>query len=426
MHLPDEILSLILSPALTVPDRDFASTAPVSPFATYSESASAYLLVCKSWLRVATPLLYHVVVVRSKAQAATLARALLQKDLNLGRFVKKLRLEGAYGAPLLTVLKNTPNLTDLCLSLTIYAVDNVAGLCTGLPLVNPTRLILQRPDGRPNKNKTALMSALVACIPSWTHLTVFDASAFSGLDTRTITPLFMALSAAQRLKTVSVCSIPMVDTIYSLLEGCPLAAIHPVSRQHISKLALKVKNETARALVKFEEKEQPFTARQLFLSLDQKVVPTIPTPFLPPNQNVPDAIFDLILHFAMTGATMSIWRKRPSRLPFLLVSINRRPVAAADLAFDFVILILFAVELGCIALLIPLSELGTGRSIDIQLPIVFHLHNRSLSSPHQPCHVFAWYGELLHAAEQAAREIGLENLMLRFGLVLAHCAPMAT
>ncbi|KAF7296539.1 F-box domain-containing protein [Mycena chlorophos] len=325
MHLPDEILSLILSPALTVPDRDFASTDSLSPFATYSESASAYLLVSKSWLRVATPLLYHVVVVRSKAQAATLARALLQKDLNLGRYVKKLRIEGAYGAPLLAVFKNIPNLTDLCLSLTIYSADNVVGLCAGLPLVNPTRLIVQRPDGRSNKNKTALMGALVASIASWTHLTVFDASAFRAIDLETsLLPLFQALSTAQRLTTVVVSNIRMVDPVYDLLKGCPLALIRPIRQLRLS-VDLGIQNQIARTLVKFEDEEKPAHrgSRTSFRTSGPRSSPTACTSLFSPNRTVPDSVFRVILRFAMTdidGPRNSTSRERPSRLPFLLVS----------------------------------------------------------------------------------------------------------
>ncbi|KAJ7273939.1 hypothetical protein C8J57DRAFT_1314068 [Mycena rebaudengoi] len=57
-HLPDEILSEILTPSLSVSDTDFSDTSLDSPFASYSgHSASAFLLVSKSWLRVSTPLL---------------------------------------------------------------------------------------------------------------------------------------------------------------------------------------------------------------------------------------------------------------------------------------------------------------------------------------------------------------------------------
>ncbi|KAJ7863379.1 hypothetical protein B0H13DRAFT_2354214 [Mycena leptocephala] len=90
--LPDEIISEIFSPALKISDEDFSDTSGVSPFAKYSESTSAYLLVCKSWLRVATPLLYNVVILRSKAHAKGLSLALSTNNL-LGQFIKKLRVE---------------------------------------------------------------------------------------------------------------------------------------------------------------------------------------------------------------------------------------------------------------------------------------------------------------------------------------------
>ncbi|KAJ7739235.1 hypothetical protein DFH07DRAFT_965784 [Mycena maculata] len=48
-----------------------------NPFATYEESTSAILVVCKAWLRVSTPLLYRVVT--------------------LGDSSKKLRVEGGFG-----------------------------------------------------------------------------------------------------------------------------------------------------------------------------------------------------------------------------------------------------------------------------------------------------------------------------------------
>jgi hypothetical protein len=168
-HLPDEILSEILSPALKVRDEDFSNTSDSSPFATYTESSSSMLLVCKDWLRVATPLLYHVVVLRSKAQAKALGES-LSKNKDLGRFIKKLRVEGGYGTPMYTILAGSPNLTDLFLSFDILASDSTAGLCKGLPLINPTRLIAH--DLRPKKNKMVetLICQLTNLMPKWNHL----------------------------------------------------------------------------------------------------------------------------------------------------------------------------------------------------------------------------------------------------------------
>ncbi|KAF7319604.1 F-box domain-containing protein [Mycena chlorophos] len=76
VSLPDELISEILSPALKVPEKLFSNLSPISPFAKYSVSTSSILLVCKAWLRVATPLLYDVVILRSKAQAKALGDAL--------------------------------------------------------------------------------------------------------------------------------------------------------------------------------------------------------------------------------------------------------------------------------------------------------------------------------------------------------------
>ncbi|KAJ7651135.1 hypothetical protein FB45DRAFT_732177, partial [Roridomyces roridus] len=114
--LPDEIVSEILSPALKVPDDLFFDTSETSPFANFTPSTSAYLLVCKDWLRVATPLLYSVVVLRSKAQAMALA-SVLKANPEFGRFIKKLRVEGGYGPSMHAILKSAPNITDLFLSL---------------------------------------------------------------------------------------------------------------------------------------------------------------------------------------------------------------------------------------------------------------------------------------------------------------------
>ncbi|KAJ7156524.1 hypothetical protein C8R43DRAFT_883883, partial [Mycena crocata] len=118
--LPDEIIAEILSPALHVSEKDFCDNGHnPSPFSRYLESTSAYLLVCKAWLRVATPLLYNVVVLRSKAQAAALCQT-LSKNNELGQFIRKLRVEGGYGSPMHKILQFAPNISDL-----LYCLDRV-------------------------------------------------------------------------------------------------------------------------------------------------------------------------------------------------------------------------------------------------------------------------------------------------------------
>ncbi|KAJ7177655.1 hypothetical protein C8R46DRAFT_1187964 [Mycena filopes] len=85
--LPDEIISEILSSALKVSDERFPGTSDVSPFAKYELSTSAYLVtvVCKDWLRVVTPLLYNVVVLRSRSQVNALEKVLDTRDAILDR-----------------------------------------------------------------------------------------------------------------------------------------------------------------------------------------------------------------------------------------------------------------------------------------------------------------------------------------------------
>jgi hypothetical protein len=173
MHsaVPDEIISEILSlSAIKISDDDFSNTEAESPFASISESTSAYLLVSKAWLRVATPLLYSVVIIRSSAQAQALEAA-LKSNKDLGAFIKKLRVEGGYGPPMKAILEASPNITDLALCLAIWGTDKVSGLCQGLDSINPIRLFI-RDMNNPGNNKQNLQLAdkLVERIPLWQRL----------------------------------------------------------------------------------------------------------------------------------------------------------------------------------------------------------------------------------------------------------------
>ncbi len=175
--LPDEILKEILSPALQISDQAFKAIEGRSPFAKYEKSTSAYLLVCKDWLRVSTPLLYNVVILRSKAQIQALAWA-LKSTPDLGAFIKKLRIESGYDSSLLRVFQTaSKNLTDLCLSLEIYSQDNVSGICKGLTMVQPCRVIIYDPAQHSrlfNQKIVQLVETVISLIPTWTCLVRFQ------------------------------------------------------------------------------------------------------------------------------------------------------------------------------------------------------------------------------------------------------------
>ncbi|KAJ6495959.1 hypothetical protein DFH09DRAFT_946003 [Mycena vulgaris] len=172
---PDEIISEILSPLLKHSDEVFSDASEKPLVSGYS--SSTYLLVCKAWLRVSTPLLYSVVILRTTAQASALEQV-LNTNVEFGLFIKKLRIEGGFGQAMHTILKCAPNITDLFLTLLLWGSDNVAGLCKGLSLINPRRVILV--DGRskmtkPKKNKqvTQLLEMLIKVILKWNKLVCY-------------------------------------------------------------------------------------------------------------------------------------------------------------------------------------------------------------------------------------------------------------
>ncbi|KAJ7048670.1 hypothetical protein C8F01DRAFT_1379617 [Mycena amicta] len=155
--LPDEVLSEILAPALKVDDEAFSdTTSKASPFATYTESAA--------------------VVLRSKAQAKALQRS-LGNNPGLGQFIKQLRIEGGYGAPMHRILQLSPNISHLYLTLVLDSGDSTDGLCKVLALISPTSFILYDTiDISPQANhKMArnLVAAIVDTIPGCQKLSTF-------------------------------------------------------------------------------------------------------------------------------------------------------------------------------------------------------------------------------------------------------------
>ncbi|EJD39069.1 hypothetical protein AURDEDRAFT_116271 [Auricularia subglabra TFB-10046 SS5] len=165
-RLADELLEWILAPPLHVPDEMFADPGPVSPFSRATFSASDVLLVCKSWMRVATPALYATVVIRSTAQAQALALA-LSRNPQFGRYVRKLRLEGAYGEYTREFIQHMRYADDFCFALSVRSSDDIGGLDMAFRTLNPTRVILTLPPLRDNPKYRALLSKLAAALVDW-------------------------------------------------------------------------------------------------------------------------------------------------------------------------------------------------------------------------------------------------------------------
>jgi F-box-like len=170
-NLPNELIREILFSVVDVPDEMFQDVSVTSPFWRPSHLSTASVLgVCKRWMNIATPLLYRVVVLRSKAQAYALDRT-LQNHKELGAHIKKLRVEGGFGAVMRTIIISSLNMTHLCLSLKIRSSDSVKGLCSALSVTNPHSLvILSHPDIRTNASLKELVKELCVCFGKWTNL----------------------------------------------------------------------------------------------------------------------------------------------------------------------------------------------------------------------------------------------------------------
>ncbi|KAJ7651196.1 hypothetical protein FB45DRAFT_889903 [Roridomyces roridus] len=338
--LPDEIISKIITPGLKVPEELFSDTSPVSPFSTYTLSPSAYLVVCKDWLRVATPLLYNVVVLRSTAQAAALALAL--KDTpELGRFIKKLRVEGGYGPPMHAILKCSPNVTDLFLSFSIWPSDT-NGLCQGLPLINPHRLILvdncESRESRPRKNKDedALRKAVRECIPLWTNLRICYYPYSSDIvDMAPYLPRATKLSqalAASHVHTVILYSefsfIPaFIRTLYDIPSLRVLQFEQPITIITSPSISLIKEDPRLRKLAKYTVRD---SYQEPVVSSEPDITPSWDprfTPMASASEQARETVWQRMLFFAMyaeEARSPSFSRRpsasRPSPVPILCVS----------------------------------------------------------------------------------------------------------
>ncbi|KAJ7052322.1 hypothetical protein C8F01DRAFT_1033534 [Mycena amicta] len=332
MSLPDEILSEILSPALKVPDDVFCDTTPgQSPFANYTESSSACLVVCKSWLRVATPLLYNVVILRSKAQAKALAGALAQ-NAELGRFIKKLRVEGGFGPSMHTVLRCAPNISDLYLTFEVYSPDNTDGLCDGLKLINPTRLILTERQYKVLKNKMVmnLVQALVEGIKKWDRLRIFHCRDWHCPGR--VNALVVAFKSASCLQHVVVPNVAAARSAKTFLEGYPLSEIvvtaRPLPLKEMNTFYADVFGPDAKPPVRFRYTIQQWESN----SEETASVPFVPlslnpffTPMASAPQDVQDTVWSRVLYFAMHVSEReregtSIYKKPPAAVGLLCVS----------------------------------------------------------------------------------------------------------
>ncbi|KAJ6566907.1 hypothetical protein B0H19DRAFT_1138853 [Mycena capillaripes] len=305
--LPDEILSEILSPGLKVAEKKFSDTSTNSPFASCSSSSSAVLVVCKAWLRVSTPLLYNVVVLRSKAQAGALAAA-LKCNNELGRFIKKLRVEGGFGKHMGVILRHTPNVTDLFVSGMVHSPDTASELALELPRLNPTRLIVFEDPGNLLKNKSVvqLFEGLTEAINGWTKLTTLVLSSHGSRGGPFRETFLEAVCSSKTLEIISVpshCGFPTMKK-FAAIKSVKAIEIRATTRNVGSHYVDRVNAESVlKSLVRFAE-EPPKRKKPTAVAAAIVLPSTNPTfrPMASESQEIVDNVWKRILAFAMLEA----------------------------------------------------------------------------------------------------------------------------
>ncbi|KAJ7768922.1 hypothetical protein B0H16DRAFT_1882077 [Mycena metata] len=264
--------------------------------------------------------LYHVVVIRSTAQARALQRT-LGSNPDLGKFIRMLRVEGGFGPAMGHALKHIPNVTDVFLSLQIHAADSTTGLVLGLPHINPTRLIIfdnsSTSTGKLKKNKHVrdLIQALEDCVPRWLNLTAVNFPGYypiSGSGDRS--GLVIAICGHATVKKVSFPSLRLRDMPFltTIAARPTLEAIYIHDEGTSSVISILAADPRLSSLVHWAEK------RKIISETSEPLPPRATNPSFQPlasaPQDVVDCIWSRILVFAMSEPEVP----EPSSVAFLM------------------------------------------------------------------------------------------------------------
>ncbi|KAJ7139335.1 hypothetical protein C8R44DRAFT_727425 [Mycena epipterygia] len=204
----------------------------------------------------------------------------------------------------------------------IYASDSSSGLCDGLPLINPTRLILRQlnPNSRHNKVVGNPMDIIAQLFPfHWTPLSIVDLP-YTHTATARTTQTLRALSRSRTLHTVIIGNAEDSSWIHSALRECPLEVIQIKGTVSNRELMIHLQfddNPALKALVKYTVKRD----------IVEDVIPAPGNPSFVPmkmaSQAVQDRVWKRILYFAMLMSQLKMnndGKCIPRRSPLLLVS----------------------------------------------------------------------------------------------------------
>lgn len=149
--IPEELLGEILNYHFWQDPKLFCAihhhtgkrlTDPTPPL-TYTKGTSRadVLLVCKRWLRVGTPLLYHSVRLWTPTQVQDFL-ILLRSNPYIGQVIRQLRVESVGEVWFEEISKFAPNVHTLCLSFHISLGAPVAAIVRAFSKFDPIHVVL--------------------------------------------------------------------------------------------------------------------------------------------------------------------------------------------------------------------------------------------------------------------------------------------
>ncbi|EKM49691.1 uncharacterized protein PHACADRAFT_154199 [Phanerochaete carnosa HHB-10118-sp] len=175
--LPEELLREILSYCFHLSPDAFCSSRsrwhslarPSAYDKKEKRTCQDLLLVCKYWLRLATPLLYTSVAIRTPAHAAAVA-ALLKATPGLGRALRQLKVFGGYGRDMATIAGASPNVETLYVYVSVKSNESTTGIKKALCALSPKRLFLEDRRVYRNKKVEELRKLVDEQIATWPRL----------------------------------------------------------------------------------------------------------------------------------------------------------------------------------------------------------------------------------------------------------------
>jgi hypothetical protein len=178
LSFPEEVLERILTLCVDAQTDAFAN--PSWHTRQVSRRASSILLVNKTFLRIATPLLYNTVVIRSSHQLNTVLENVFRPNPGLAAFVRTVAISGGSYDGLDDFVRLCVNLEefDMTLDNTPWEADLREKFGQSLIGMKKIKSLVVRKDAYLTQEKPKLlMNQLSNAIVSWTSLVSVPLSA---------------------------------------------------------------------------------------------------------------------------------------------------------------------------------------------------------------------------------------------------------